>query len=174
MAFYVRTGFTRWLKIRGALSGVRTDRGVVIYGDPLNLHLARGVILQAHVVLHAGGMPWCQGVGHVEIGEGSVISPGCVIYGAGPGGVRIGRAFDCGPNVGIFASRTRPGGDGHIFGSVVIGDHVTVYAGAVISPGVNIGDRAVIAANAVVTRDVLPGRFVGGLPARELEPRGAE
>jgi acetyltransferase-like isoleucine patch superfamily enzyme len=157
----------RWRR-RAALRGVRTDAGVVIYGDPRNLHIARGVILQAHVVIHAGGMSWCEGAGHVEIGAASVISPGCVIYGAGPGGVRIGRSFDCGPHVGIFSSRTRPGGDGHLFARVVIGDRVTVYAGAVISPGVTIGDGAVIAANAVVTRDVPPGSFVGGLPAREL------
>jgi len=155
-------------RIRRALRGVRLDAGVVIYGDPANLCIAEGVVLQAHVVIHAGGLEWCEGLGKVEIGSGSVISPGSVLYGAGPGGLRIGRDFDCGPMVGIFASRTDHRGRGHVFAPVLIGDAVTIFAGAIISPGVTVGDRAVIAANAVVTRDVAAGTFVGGLPAHRV------
>jgi acetyltransferase-like isoleucine patch superfamily enzyme len=109
-------------------------------------------------------------MGRLEIGEHSVISPHCVLYGAGPGGIRIGRRFDCGPGVAIFASRTdyRAGPDNHLFAPVVIGDEVIVYAHAVIGPGVTIGDRAVIAAGAVVTADVPKATLVGGAPARVL------
>ena len=100
----------------------------------------------------------------------SVLSPGAVIYGAGPGGIRIGARFNCGPNVGIFASRTSFGAEHgkHTFGRVEIGDDVIVFAGAVIGPGVVIGDGAVVAANSVVTRDVPPQVFVGGAPARVI------
>lgn len=158
----------RYLRLRHALRNVSCGPGVVIYGDPSNLSIASGVLLQAHVVVHAGGLKWSHGTGRVAIGPGSVISPGAVLYGAGPGGLEIGRDFDCGPMVGIFASRSDYRRGGHIFAPVKIGDGVTVFAGAVISPGVTIGDRAVVAANAVVTTDVPPGAFVAGVPAKAI------
>jgi acetyltransferase-like isoleucine patch superfamily enzyme len=53
----------------------------------------------------------------------------------------------------------------HIFAPVRIGNNVTVYANAVISPGVKIGDGAVVAAGAVVVSDVMGNTLVGGIPA---------
>jgi acetyltransferase-like isoleucine patch superfamily enzyme len=51
-----------------------------------------------------------------------------------------------------------------------IGDNVAVGAGAVLLPGILIGDGATIGAGAVVTRDVPPGTFVLGVPARLRDP----
>jgi acetyltransferase-like isoleucine patch superfamily enzyme len=51
---------------------------------------------------------------------------------------------------------------------VRIGDDVWIGAKAIILKGVTIGDGAVIAAGAVVSRDVPAGALVGGNPAREL------
>jgi acetyltransferase-like isoleucine patch superfamily enzyme len=56
----------------------------------------------------------------------------------------------------------------------VIGDFVMVGTGANIVAGVTIGDRAVIAAGAVVARDVPAGGVVRGQPARLMEPAAAE
>lgn len=53
-------------------------------------------------------------------------------------------------------------------GPIVIEDDVFVGYGAIILPGVRIGSRSVVAAGAVVTRDVPPGSVVGGVPARVL------
>ncbi|WP_281421535.1 DapH/DapD/GlmU-related protein [Thermus brevis] len=50
----------------------------------------------------------------------------------------------------------------------VIGDGVWIGAHAIILRGVRIGDRAVIAAGAVVTKDVPPGEIWGGVPARRI------
>jgi acetyltransferase-like isoleucine patch superfamily enzyme len=50
---------------------------------------------------------------------------------------------------------------------------VWVGANAVILGGVTIGDGAVIAAGAVVTKDVEPGAVVAGVPARVLRKRQA-
>ena len=49
---------------------------------------------------------------------------------------------------------------------VRIGNSVWVGANATILPGVTIGDGAIVAAGAVVTKDVPPNTIVGGVPAR--------
>jgi putative colanic acid biosynthesis acetyltransferase WcaF len=54
---------------------------------------------------------------------------------------------------------------------VVIGDQVWVCADAFVGPGVRIGDGAVVAARAVVVKDVEPWMVVGGNPARNIKRR---
>lgn len=54
---------------------------------------------------------------------------------------------------------------------VMIGNDVWIGHGAVVLPGVSIGDGAVVGANAVVTRDVAPFEIVAGTPARTLRRR---
>jgi acetyltransferase-like isoleucine patch superfamily enzyme len=155
-------------RLRRAHPGLVLEDHVGIKGPLENLRVRGRVVIQTGAVLHLGGMPWCENAGSLEIGDGTVISPHVVIYAAGPCGVRIGRNFDCGPGVGIFASRTdyRAGPGHHLFAPVVIGDDVVVYANAVIGPGVSIGDGAAIAAGAVVTGDVPPRSLAAGAPAR--------
>ena len=49
---------------------------------------------------------------------------------------------------------------------IVIGSDVWVGGGAIICPGVTIGDRAVVGAGSVVTRDVPAGVLAVGNPCR--------
>ena len=56
-------------------------------------------------------------------------------------------------------------------GDIVIGNDVWIGYEAVIMAGVHIGDGAIIAARAVVTKDVLPYTVVGGTPAKEIRRR---
>jgi acetyltransferase-like isoleucine patch superfamily enzyme len=51
---------------------------------------------------------------------------------------------------------------------VVIEDGAWLGEGCVILKGVTVGRRAVVGANAVVTKDVAPFTIVGGVPAREI------
>ncbi|WP_027178484.1 DapH/DapD/GlmU-related protein [Maridesulfovibrio bastinii] len=52
---------------------------------------------------------------------------------------------------------------------IVIGKNVWIGSRAVILPGVTIGDNAIVAAGAVVSKDVEPGTIVGGVPARFIK-----
>ena len=61
-----------------------------------------------------------------------------------------------------FAYRTK---------NIVIGSCVWIATGAMVLPGVTIGDGAVVAAGSVVTKDVEPWTVVGGNPARFIKKR---
>ncbi|UVR25404.1 CatB-related O-acetyltransferase [Parabacteroides distasonis] len=56
-------------------------------------------------------------------------------------------------------------------GDIVIGNDVWIGYEAVIMTGVHIGDGAIIAARAVVTKDVPPYTIMGGTPAKEIRKR---
>ena len=57
------------------------------------------------------------------------------------------------------------------FSPILVGHDVWIGANAYVKHGVNIGNGAIIAAGAVVTRDVSPYSIVGGVPAKELKKR---
>lgn len=56
-------------------------------------------------------------------------------------------------------------------GDIVIGDDVWIGCNATIMSGVNIGQGAIVAAGAVVTKDVPPYAIVGGVPAKVIKYR---
>lgn len=52
---------------------------------------------------------------------------------------------------------------------VILGDDIWIGANAVVLPGVSIGNHAVVAAGAVVTKDVPPHSLVAGVPAKIIK-----
>ena len=144
------------------------EQHVIIKGDINNISLGKNIIIQSGTVLHLGGLVWCKNAGHLRIGDDSCISPNCTIYGTGPDGITIGDRFDCGPGVRIFSSRTdyESFSRSALFAPVVIGDDVILYSNVVIGPGVSIGNRAVIAAGSVITRDIPSDCLAGGTPCK--------
>lgn len=56
-------------------------------------------------------------------------------------------------------------------GDTVIGDGVWIGMRAMIMPGIKIGEGAIIASGAVVTKDVAPYTIVAGNPAKEVKKR---
>lgn len=56
-------------------------------------------------------------------------------------------------------------------GDIVIGNDVWIGYEAVVMAGVHIGDGAIIASRAVVTKDVPPYTIVGGTPAKKIRMR---
>jgi len=59
-------------------------------------------------------------------------------------------------------------------GSITVGDDVWIGLNAIICSGVHVGQGAVIAAGAVVTKDVEPYAIVAGVPARTIKYRFTE
>ena len=57
---------------------------------------------------------------------------------------------------------------------VVIGKYAKVYTNSTILPGVTIGEGAIVATGAIVTKDVEPYTLVGGIPAKEIRKRKAD
>ena len=87
--------------------------------------------------------------------------------------VEIGDRTEIGPAVQIYAADHPRDAETRMRGlefgrPVKIGRHVWIGGGAMILPGVTIGDHAVIGAGSVVTKDVLDGATVAGNPARIL------
>ncbi len=56
--------------------------------------------------------------------------------------------------------------------AIHISDNVWIGAGAVICPGVTLGEGCIVAAGAVVTKDVEPYMIVGGVPAKVIGKAG--
>ena len=88
------------------------------------------------------------------------------------GGITIGNGVLIGHNVVLSTLNhdPRPPGAWLHPAPIVIGDRVWIGSNATVLPGVTIGDGAIVAAGAVVTKDVAPNTVVAGVPARLLRP----
>ena len=64
--------------------------------------------------------------------------------------------------------RNAYGGELDKVGAIDIRDNVWIGHQAIIMPGITIGPDAIVAAGAIVTRDVPPGTVVGGVPAKVI------
>lgn len=107
----------------------------------------------------------------ISIGEGSLIGDHVVLDGRAS--LKIGNHVDFASQVMVYNSHHDIHADdfGAISAPVVIEDYVFVGPRAIILPGVTIGKGAVVAAGAVVTKDVPPGSVVGGVPAKVISER---
>jgi galactoside O-acetyltransferase len=150
----------------------RSGTGVVIQGFR-NIRMGRGVGLNRCCSLYAarGKITLGDNVflgdfssinandAEIRIGNNIAVGPMCLIQGAN-------HAFDR-TDLPIAAQ-------GHVPSTVVVEDDVWIGAHAVILPGTRIRSGAVIAAGAVVSRDVPAGAVAGGVPARILRMRGRD
>lgn len=105
---------------------------------------------------------------HVE--EGAFINMGCKFQ--DQGGIYIGARSLIGHNavIATLNHNMDPVLRANLLPAPVhIGADVWMGANCTVLPGVTIGDGAIIAAGAVVTKDVAPNTVVGGVPARVLK-----
>lgn len=114
------------------------------------------------------------GPGSFSIGDYSHINPSCIIdY---RGGIEIGSGVSISHRVMLISGGhdVQASNFCEEHGKISIGNHVWIGAGATILKGVEIGDGAVVAAGAVVTRNVEPFTIVGGVPAKKIGERTKE
>ena len=108
---------------------------------------------------------------NVHLGDDVFLNTGCVILDSAP--VQIGDGTMCGPGVHIYCAthhsdiaKRRAGIENAR--PVTIGENVWLGGGAIILPGITIGDGAIVGAGSVVTRDVAAEGRVAGNPARKI------
>ncbi len=107
---------------------------------------------------------------NITIGKDVFINSGCHFQ--DQGGIEIGDGTLIGHNV-VLATinhdlNPKENRKNH-YAPIKIGAHVWIGSSATVLPGVTIGNYAVIAAGAVVTRDVPAMTVVGGVPAKVLK-----
>lgn len=128
---------------------------------------------------------------------GAQIAKNVAIYGGNeyrnPKGLKVGKGSALGHRAILDARRGLTIGENVCFGtevmiwtlhhnyndynfkvvgdSVMIGDYVWLGSRCIILPGVHVGEGAVVAAGAVVTKDVPPYKVVAGIPAKVVADR---
>jgi acetyltransferase-like isoleucine patch superfamily enzyme len=121
---------------------------------------------------------------NIEIGDDVFIAKGASIA-AAIATIRIGNKVMFGPNVTIRGGNHNTTQVGKYMydvkeklpendQDVIIEDDVWIGAGAIILRGVRVGTGSIIAAGAVVNKDVPPYSIAGGVPARVLKYRFEE
>lgn len=107
---------------------------------------------------------------NITIGKEVFINSGCHFQ--DQGGIEIGDGALIGHNV-VLATINHDlnpkGNRKNHYAPIRIGAHVWIGSNATVLPGVTIGDHAVVAAGAVVTRDIPAMTVVGGVPAKVLK-----
>lgn len=114
---------------------------------------------------------YCDYGYNIYIGEGSFVNFDCVFLDLSP--IRIGCRTLVGPKVQLLTARHPFDAAERATGiesglAIRIGDDCWLGGGAIVCPGVTIGDRAIVGAGAVVTRDIPSDCIVAGNPARIL------
>ena len=115
-----------------------------------------------------------RSIQHISIGSGCTINKNALLDGRG-GLLKIGDNVDIAQDVQIWTLQ-------HDYNSpyyktigkpVVIENYVWIGSRAIILPGVTIGEGSVVAAGAVVTKNITPYTIVAGVPAKPIALRSS-
>ena len=158
-----------------------------IYGllfDFKNVHMGRNVVI--------------TGIEKIRVGDGTRIMANSYIYGhdgvlsigkdcsfnhnvmiaASQGEISIGDNVLIGPNSVLRAAdhefkdiEVPIRRQGHRSGKIILENNVWLGAGVIVTTNVTIGEGSIVAAGAVVTKDIPPFVIVGGVPAKVIKKR---
>jgi maltose O-acetyltransferase len=109
-----------------------------------------------------------------SVGKSSELGTRCMIQ----GGVTMGQDIIMGPDVKIYSRNHNYdrldmpiGQQGKTVLKTSIGDDVWFGANVVVTAGCTIGSHSILAAGAVVTKDIPPYSIAGGVPAKVIKSR---
>ena len=150
-------------------SGCILRSGCIVYEEAV---LGDGVELGHGVLVRTGSKvgertrigSYAQLDGAVEIGRGAIIQSQVYL----PHLTKVGSNVFMGPAAKVTNDKYPPS---KRIVHTIIEDNAVIGSGALLLPGIRVGENAVVAAGAVVTRDVKPGVVVAGIPAREVYTR---
>lgn len=119
---------------------------------------------------------YCDHGLNIRVGRNVFINQACMLNDIG--GIEIGDDVMIGPRVSLLTAG-HPLDPGRrrrqiVAAPIVIERNVWLGTGATVLQGVTVGSDAVVAAGAIVTRDVPPRTLVAGVPARVLREIGAD
>jgi acetyltransferase-like isoleucine patch superfamily enzyme/GT2 family glycosyltransferase len=166
----------RWLRI-WSLARLQEATGTPVHASNVvlgpvevlgtgNVHLGRDALIYPDVHLET------QGAGRIDIGDGVVLSRGVHIVAFDR--VTLGDGAMVGEYSSLRDANHRLSTDsvrhsGHDHAAITVGRNVWIGRGVTVLKGAALGDSCVVAANAVVTRDVAAGTVVAGVPASVLK-----
>lgn len=104
---------------------------------------------------------------HIRLGKNVFINHACTFLDLG--GITIGDDVQIGPKVNLITENHPVDPEKRKYldlKSIVIKRNAWIGAAATILPGVTIGENSIVAAGAVVNKDVPDNRIVGGIPAK--------
>jgi len=145
------------------------ETGVLVF-HPESIHLGKNVYVGHQTILKG------YYNNTLSIGDETWIGQQCFLHSAG--GLTIGQRVGVGPGVKIITSKHQDTSRSLpilfspvTFAPVSIEDDVDIGVGAIILPGVTIGQGAQIAAGAVVARNIPAYSIAAGVPARVTRER---
>lgn len=108
---------------------------------------------------------------NITIGHDTIIGDHCFLDGRAP--LKIGNHVGIASQVLIYNDEHDINSQdyGNSFGPVEIGDYVFIGPRAIILPNIKIGKGAVVAAGAIVTKDIPDFEIWGGVPAKKINDR---
>ena len=135
----------------------------LIYKHIFKMNIAKKVVLHKGLEIRGGYK--------ITIGQGTIIGDDCLLDGRG--GLEIGKNVNFSSRACIYTMQHDY--QSHDFrgisGKVTIGDRAWISCNTTILPGVHIAKNCVVAAGAVVSKDLKESGLYGGIPAKFLKER---
>lgn len=156
---------------------LRTRLLIKALNDTRENEIVERIQILQQLIPHAGAGLWlqppfyCDYGYNMNVGEKVFFNFNCIVLDVAP--VKIGSRTMFGPNVQIYTAthplnhKERASGLEYAV-PIVIGEDVWIGGSAVICPGVTIGDRTVIGAGSVVTKNIPADVFAAGNPCRVI------
>lgn len=132
-------------------------------------YIASGIDMSLTSTIHIGANFFKPS--NIKIGRDTIIGDHCFLDGRAP--LTIGNHVGIASQVLIYNDEHNIHSDNYenSFGPVEIGDYVFIGPRAIILPNVKIGKGAVVAAGAVVTKNIPDFEIWGGIPAKKINDR---